>query len=203
MRTSSDGSATRRQSEPASEGSRTPTPTPPTRRITYTAWVLAAWCLGFAAVNVGFAATGGFDEGPYAEYASALAVMNWLAFVLKLAGAGIAILTVVERPRWVPVGVRAVAVWSAFSLLAIYSAGGLVELVWFISNDPDRIDVRGLAYMAFFAAGAIGYGALARSYRRRSGSTRRHVVMGALGGPVGLALLLVAAPAALGMGRLL
>lgn len=203
MTTSSHGSATRRPNDFASAGSQALAPTPPTRGFTYTAWMLAAWCLGFAAVNLGFAATGGFADGQYAEYAGALAVMNWLAFVLKLAGAGIAILTVVEPPRWIPVGLRAVAVWSAFSLLAIYSAGSVGELVWFLANDPDTIDARGLAYMAFFAAGAIGYGSLAWSYHRRSGSTRRHVVIGALGGPVGLALLLVAAPAALGMGELL
>ena len=175
----------------------------PTRRIRATAWVVAASCLGFAAVNVGFAATGGFADGQYAEYADALAAMNWLAFVLKLAGAGIAILTVVDPPRWIAVGLRAIAAWSAFSLLAIYSAGGIVELVWFLANDPDMIDARGLAYLSFFISGAIGYGSLAWSYQRRSGATRRHVVIGALGGPAGLALLLIAAPAVLGMGGLL
>jgi hypothetical protein len=55
-------------------------------------WVMAAWCLGFAAVNIAFQVTGRFASGPYADLAAGLAVMDWIVVGLKLLGAAVAVL---------------------------------------------------------------------------------------------------------------
>src|SRR5664280_632906 len=60
-------------------------------------WVLAAWCLGFAAVNIAFQITGRFASGPYAELAAGLAVMDWIVVGLKLFGAAVAVLAANTR----------------------------------------------------------------------------------------------------------
>jgi hypothetical protein len=158
------------------------------------AWVVAAWCLGFAAVNVAFQVTGRFASGPYADLAAGLAVMDWMVVGLKLLGAVVAVRAVLARP---PTAMCTVLVWGAFALLGLYSAGNLVELVGMMPADPDGITPRSLAYVGFFLAGAAGYGALAVSYSRRARARRSHAVLGVLGAPLVLGALLVAAPAAL------
>jgi hypothetical protein len=164
------------------------------RGIRVLAWLVVAWCLGFAAVNVVFEVTGRFAGGPHAELAAGLAVMDWLVVGLKLLGAAVAVRSVRARPAS---AVRTVLVWGAFALLALYSAGGVVELVGLVLTDPGRIEPAALAYLGFFVAGAVGYGVLAVSYARRTRARRAHLVIGVLGAPVVLGLLLVAAPAAL------
>jgi hypothetical protein len=64
-------------------------------------WVMAAWCLGFAAVNIAFQVTGRFASGPYAELAAGLAVMDWIVVGLKLLGAAVAVLAAYSRPATV------------------------------------------------------------------------------------------------------
>src|SRR5664279_248910 len=53
---------------------------------------MAAWCLGFAAVNIALQVTGRFASGPYADLAAGLAVMDWIVVGLKLLGAAVAVL---------------------------------------------------------------------------------------------------------------
>jgi hypothetical protein len=178
----------------AASGPTTPAPARASRPIRALAWVMAAWCLGFAAVNIAFQATGRFASGPYAEFAAGLAVMDWLVVGLKLLGAAVAVWAVIERP---PTAVRTVLVWGAFALLGLYSAGNLVELAGMVLSDPGEIEPRSLAYVVFFLAGAAGYGALAVSYSRHTQARRSHAVLGVLGAPLVLGALLVAAPAAL------
>jgi hypothetical protein len=170
---------------------------PASRRVKVLAWAVAAWCVGFAVVNVVFEITGRFSDGPYAALAGGLAVMSWLVVALKLLGAGTAVLTVSRRPAWVSVGVRTVLVWGAFALLALYSAGNLVKLGELMLTDLGRIDLRWLGYVGFFLAGAAGYGALAVSFARRARARKAHMVLGVLGAPLLLAGLLLAAPAVL------
>ena len=50
---------------------------PATPGVRAVAWLMAAWCVDFAAVNVANEATGHFAEGAHAEYATALSVMDW------------------------------------------------------------------------------------------------------------------------------
>jgi hypothetical protein len=172
----------------------TPMPATASRPVRALAWVMASWCLGFAAVNIAFEVTGRFASGPYAELAGGLAVMNWMAIGLKLLGAAVALGAVLARP---PTAVRTVLVWGAFALLGLYSAGSVVELAGMLVSDPGEIGLAGLAYIGFFLAGAAGYGALAMSYSRRTHARRSHAVLGVLGAPLVLGALLVAAPAAL------
>jgi hypothetical protein len=178
----------------AAPESTTPAPPRASRPIRALAWLVAAWCLGFAAVNIAFQVTGRFASGPYADLAAGLAVMDWLVVGLKLLGATVAVLSVTTRR---PSAVRTVLVWGAFALLGLYSAGNIVELVGLLLSDPGGIAPRSLAYVVFFLAGAAGYGALAVSYSRRTHARRSHAVVGVLGAPLVLGALLVAAPAAL------
>src|ERR1700754_659456 len=83
------------------------------------------------------------------------------------AGAGQSVATdpragrsVITRP---PTAVRTVLVWGAFALLGLYSAGNIVELTGIGGVDPGGIDMRSLAYIVFFLAGATGYGEVAVS----------------------------------------
>jgi hypothetical protein len=157
-------------------------------------WVMAAWCLGFAAVNIAFQVTGRFASGPYAELAAGLAVMDWIVVGLKLLGAAVAVLAANTRAA---TAVRTVLIWGAFALLGLYSAGNIVELLSMLLADPGAIELRSLAYLGFFLAGAAGYGALAASYSRRTHARRSHALLGVVGAPLVLGALLVAAPAAL------
>ena len=151
-------------------------------------WVMAAWCLGFAAVNIAFQVTGRFAGGPYAELAPGLAVMDWIVVGLKLLGAAVALLATTTRTA---TAVRTVLIWGAFGLLGLYSAGNIVELVVLLVADPGLTELRSLAYMAFFLAGAAGYGALAVSYSRRTGAKASHAFIGVLGAPLVLGAVLV------------
>ena len=172
----------------------TPVPTRASRPIYALAWAMAAWCLVFAAVNIAFLATGRFTSGPYADMAAGLAVMDWIVVALKLLGATVAVRSVIART---PTAVRTVLVWGAFALLGLYSAGNVVELARMVVFDPGRIEIRSLAYVVFFLAGAAGYGALAVSYSRRTRARRSHAALGVLGAPLALGALLVAVPAGL------
>src|SRR5664279_5013448 len=87
-------------------------------------WVLAAWCLGFAAVNIAFQITGRFASGPYAELAAGLAVMDWIVVGLKLFGAAVAVLAANTRAA---TAARTVLIWGAFALLGLYSAGNFAR----------------------------------------------------------------------------
>ena len=156
---------------------------------------MVAWCIGFAAVNVVMEATGRFDHGALAQYATGLALVQWLVVGIKLVGALAAVLTVVEWPRRVPASARTQLVWGAFALLALYSAGNVVQLGHLIGAEPEQITAWSLGYVAFFAVAAAGYGVLAVSHFRRSGRNRRSAVLGAVGAPVLLGLLLAAGPA--------
>jgi hypothetical protein len=172
----------------------TPVPARASRLIRAVAWVMAAWCLGFAAVNIAFQVTGRFASGPYAELAAGIAVMDWMVVGLKVLGAAVAVRAVVARP---PTAVRTVLVWGAFALLGLYSAGNVVELVGMLLSEPGGIELRSLAYIVFFLAGAVGFGTLAVSYSLRTRARRGHAVLGVLGAPLVLGALLVAAPAVL------
>ncbi len=169
----------------------------PSRGVRWLAWIAVAWCVGFAVVNLIQEGSGRFDQGDLAPYAAGLTVMGWLVVALKLLGAAAALLTVYDIPRALPTRLRLLLIWGAFALLALYSAGNLAEAGYLVVTDPAAITVRSLGYVAFFLAGAVGFGVLAVSYFRRSGRDRRVVIAGVVGAPALLALLLLVAPAIL------
>ncbi|MBO0812082.1 MAG: hypothetical protein J2P23_08540 [Microlunatus sp.] len=168
----------------------------PGRFVIVTAWIAAAWCLGFATVNVVFELSGHFTAGPLAAYAGGLSVMDWLMVGLKVIGAVIALLSV-SRLRPVPVGVLGVLLCGGSATLAIYAAGNIVESFGMLVGliDPGRpIRALDVGYVIFFAVAGAAFGVLAISYARRSGLRRLPIALGVLGAPALLAGVLVVAP---------
>ncbi|GAA3744537.1 hypothetical protein GCM10022225_30250 [Plantactinospora mayteni] len=165
---------------------------------------MALCCIVFAIVNIVFELTDHFADGPYAEYVSAIAVMNWLVVGLKAMGAAVALLSVSHRPR-LPPAVLGVLLWGAFAMLGVYAVGSVVQAVGMASGlvgTPDQIDLAGVGYVLFFLLLAAGYGVLAISYSRRFGLRKGVAVLGVLGAPVVLGVILLAVPmllAALGL----
>ena len=180
-------------------------PARPGTGITATGRLMAVCCIGFAVVNIVFELTDHFADGPYAEYSSGLAVMNWLVVGLKVVGAAVALLSVGRRPGFLSPVVLGVLLWGAFAMLAVYSVGSVVQAIGMasgLSGSADSIDLAGVAYVLFFLLVAAGYGVLAISYSRRFHLRKGVIVVGALGAPVALAGILLAAPmllAALGV----
>jgi hypothetical protein len=174
--------------------------TAPGRAVTLVAVLMTAWCLGFAAVNVVFEATDHFAGPQYAQYDTALRVMDWLVVALKLLGAAVAVLSLRKSFRWVSARTLTVLVWGAFATLAVYSLGGVVEGIAMATGalpGRDRIDATDLAYLAFFLLAASGYGVLAVSRLRRHRQPWSLAAVGALAAPLVLSLVLVVAPALL------
>jgi hypothetical protein len=159
--------------------------------------LMALACVGFATVNIVFVLTDRFAQGPFAEYASGLTVMNWLVVGLKVLGAAVALLSVVKPPRFPSPAALSVLLWGAFATLGVYAAGAVVEAVGMVSGltgSPDQVDLAGIAYVSFFLVTAACYGVLAISYSRRHRSGKRFAVLGVFGAPVVLGLILVGGP---------
>lgn len=176
-------------------------PVAATPAVRVVAWLTAAWCLGFTVPNIVYEATDHFVDGPFAEYAATFTVMNWLVLCLKVLGAGIALLSVSRGPRTHARRVLlGVALWGAFATLAVYNLGSVVEAVGMatgLAGSPADIDFAGLGYLLLFALGAAGFGVVAVSYARRHRLRWHLAVVGALGAPLFLGLVLVAVPALL------
>ena len=172
-------------------------PARPEPAVSAAGWMIALWCVGFAAVNLAYGVTGRLEDGDYGEYATGLAVMSWLALIIKLVGAAVAILAVRPLPRFVSPRTEGVALWGAAALLVLYSAGNLVQAIGMLvgaMGSRDDITLLGLCYVAFFLLGAIGYAVLARSFARRYRISRRTKIVGVLGAPLALAVLLIVMP---------
>ncbi len=162
--------------------------------------LVALCCLGFAVLNVAFEVTDHFADGRYADHAAALSVMNWLVLCLKAVGAVVALLSILGRPRVVPAAAMTVLLWGAFGTLAVYSLGSVVQAIGMatgVTGTADDIDLAGIGYVLCFLVVAAGYGVLAVSFSRRHGTRTRLAVLGVLGAPVVLGLLLVTVPALL------
>lgn len=167
--------------------------------------IVVACCLTFAMANVILETTGGlFDGGQYAQVAGAypvgLAVANGLVFTMKVVVALAAILSVTRLPRSVRPPLVGMVLWATFATLAVYSLGNVAETIGILAGlrgSPDMINVKTLAYVAFFLVFAAPAGVLAVSFTRRYALRKRYVLFGALGAPVVLGGLLVALPALL------
>ena len=158
---------------------------------------MALWCVGFAVVNIVFEITGHFTQGPYADYASGLTVMNWFVVGLKLLGAAVALLSVAKHPRFVSPAVLGVLVWSVFSTLGVYVLGSVLEailMVFGLTGTTDQVDAASIGYVLLFLLAAAGYGVLAISYSRRHSLGKGFAALGVLGAPVVLGLVLLAVP---------
>jgi len=165
-------------------------------------YAAAAWCLGFGGASVWLVAGMSGQPGR-----SGLVIVNLLALVLKLAGAAVALAAVRDRPGW-PDRPRllGVALWGAFGLLALYSAGNLVitagtesgllapSAAWTAAGG---VTPRAVLYVLFFLAGAAIFGVLAVWFHRRHQLGWTSAVTGLAGAPLLLGLLLGVVPAIL------
>jgi hypothetical protein len=190
-------------------------PAVPVRVVGYAA---AAWCVGFAGVSawqVTTDLTGPPDPRQrYAAYASGLAIIGILVGVLKLAGAAVALAAVLVppgRPRR-PRRLLGVALWGAFGLLGLYSAGNLAITVGTVGGllapsaawtAAGGVTAKAIGYVLFFLVGAALFGVLAVWFHRRHQLRWTSAVAGLAGAPLLLGLLLAVAPAILGRWGLL
>ena len=168
--------------------------------VTAVGILMALWCLGFAAVNVAFEITGHFADGAYGHYASGISVVDWLAAGLKVLGAVVALLSVAQRPRLASSDTVTLLVWAAFATLGVYVLGAVAEAAGMglgLIGGASEIDTRSVAYVLFFLVAAVGYGVLATSYSRRHPNRKGLVILGVLGAPLVLGLLLLGIPALL------
>jgi hypothetical protein len=150
----------------------------------------------------------------YAAYASGLAVMGMLVLVLKLAGAAVALTAVLVRPGLPrrPLQLLGVALWGAFGLLGLYSAGNLVITVGTVSGvlapsaawtAAGGVTPEAILYVLFFLVGAALFGVLAVWFHRRHHLRWTAAVAGLVGAPLLLGLILAVVPAILGRWGLL
>jgi hypothetical protein len=193
-------------SRTASNVPRRPSPNvQPSPLVTAIGWLMALWCVGFAVVNIVLERTDYLADSEYADYTSAFTVMNWLVVGLKLLAATVALLSVAKRPPFLPPRLLGVMVWSVFATLAVYVLGSIAQALGMIlglRGDASQIDLAGVAYLIFFLTGAAGWGVLAVSYSARHTLGWQTAVLGVLGAPIVLGLVLVAMPillAALGL----
>jgi hypothetical protein len=165
--------------------------------VTVIAGLMALWCIGFAVVNVVFETTGHFADGPYAEYASGFTVMNWFVVGLKVMGAAVALLSLANHPRFLTSALMTVAMWGVFATLAVYALGSVAQAVAMIAGltgTADQVDVAGVGYVLLFLLAAAGFGVLAISYSRRHRVRKLFSVLGVLGAPMVLGLILLVGP---------
>jgi hypothetical protein len=105
-----------------------------------------------------------------------------------------------------------VALWGAFGLLSLYSAGNLAITVGTVSGllPPSAawtaaggVTARAILYVLFFLAGSALFGVLAVWFHRRHHLPWTSAVAGLAGAPLLLWLILAAAPVILGRWGLL
>jgi hypothetical protein len=176
-------------------------PTPPGPFVVAVGLLVALWCAGFAAISVWFELTDYFGVGRYADDATAISVVNWFVAVLKMVGAGVALLGVRRTPRFLAPRIVGTLLWAAFATLAVYVAGSILQAVVMltgVAGDAEQIDASAVGYVLAFLLGATGFGILATSYARRAGLGRRVMLVGVCGAPVVLGSVFVILPATLG-----
>jgi hypothetical protein len=192
-------------------------PLPPVT-VRASGYAVAAWCLGFAGVSAWQVATDLIGQPGvshrYAADAAGLAVMGVLVGVLKLAGAAVALAAVMVRPDLPrrPVQLLGMALWGAFGLLALYSAGNLFITAGTVGGllapsaawtAAGGVTPKAILYVLFFLVGAALFGVLAVWFHRRHHLGWMPAAAGLAGAPPLLGLLLAVAPAILGRWGLL
>ena len=150
----------------------------------------------------------------FAAYAAGLAIIGVLVGLLKLSGAAVALAAVLVRPGRprLPRQLLGVALWGAFGLLGLYSAGNLAITVGTVSGllapsaawtAAGGVTVRAVLYVLFFFVGSALFGVLAVWFQGRHHLGWASAVAGLAGAPLLLALILAVAPAVLGRWDLL
>jgi hypothetical protein len=172
----------------------------PARWVRWSAFGAASWAVAFAAVNV-YLQLGGVDgDNPLREVWSAMTVMNLSVIALKAAGAALALAAVSQWGRRLPTWLVTAGMWGAGGLLLLYAgvnAGALIADGALTSALPlvgGEFAVPGWSYAAFFAVPGVLFAAVARDHQRRSGTASRWMLLGLLGAPALLAMVLLGLP---------
>jgi hypothetical protein len=178
--------------------------TRPGTGVTVVGALVALCCIGFAGVNIVLEITDRFADSTYAQYVAeypvGFTVMNWLVVALKVIGAAVAVLSVTDRPRLIRPAAVGVLVWAAFATLGVYALGSVVEgvgMVLGLAGRGDQSASANVGYVLFFLLFAAGFGVLAISYSRRHHMRKGHVLLGLVGAPMVLGLVLFAVPTSL------
>jgi hypothetical protein len=131
--------------------------------------------------------------------------MGVLVGVLKLAGAAVALATVLVRPG-LPRRLDqllGVALWGAFGLLSLYSAGNIFVTVGTVSGllapsaawtAAGGITLKAILYVLFFLLGSALFGVLTLWFHRHHHLRWTSAAAGLAGAPLLLGLILVATP---------
>ena len=100
--------------------------------------------------------TGHLAHGPYAEYASGLAAMDWLVIALKATGAAaLLLLSIASRPRLVAPAVVTVLAWAGPATLWVNFPGSVAQVVGMASGltgTASQIDLAAGGYVPVFRA---------------------------------------------------
>ena len=124
-------------------------------------------------------------------------MLDWFVAGLKLVGAAVALLSITRRPRWLPLGVLTVVLWGAFGTVGLYVLGSMAEAIGMITGITggiEKITPKSTGYVVFFLAAAVGYGLLAISHARRHRPARFLPVLGVIGAPAVIGMILVGIP---------
>lgn len=170
--------------------------------ITVIGVLMALWCIAFAVVNIVYEATDHFAGGPLAEYTAGFTVMNWLVVGFKVLGAVVALLSVSNIPKLHLPALMTMLLWGAFATLSLYVLGSVIQAVGMITGlagTADQINLASTGYVLMFLLAAAGFGFLAISYSRIYGTRRGYVVLGVVGAPMVLGLILIVVPMLLGI----
>ncbi|MFS0575412.1 hypothetical protein AB1K83_07255 [Sporosarcina sp. 179-K 3D1 HS] len=165
--------------------------------ITVIGVLMALWCIAFAVVNIVFEITDHFAGGPFAEYTTGITVMNWIVVGFKVLGAAVALLSVSNVPKFHLPALMTVLVWGAFATLGLYALGSVTQavgMIFGVSGKADQINLASVGYVFMFLLAAVGYGFLAVSYSRRYRTRRGYAVLGVIGAPMVLGLILIVVP---------
>lgn len=172
----------------------------PARSARYAAYAAAIWALGFAAVNL-YLQFRGIDDPRVQRSWAAFTAVNLSVTVVKIAGAAVALATVLPWGRALPDRLVAVAAWAAAAVLLLYAGTGTVRLTvqggWGETVDAGgTFAVPAWAYLLFFAAPGACFAMAAADHLRRTGTARRWALLGAVCAPLLLASVVLALSAA-------
>jgi hypothetical protein len=164
--------------------------------------LVAVWCAAFAGVSVWLELTEHFAAGEYADFVAGFSVMNWFVTAIKLAGVVVALLAIQRHPGVLVSRIVGTLLWAAFATLSIYVVGSVVQgflMLVGVAGDPGSIDGMAIAYVLLFLLAATGFGVLAISYARRTALGKPELLIGVVGAPIILGVILVVVPTLLAM----
>jgi hypothetical protein len=169
----------------------------------WSAYAVAAWAVAFAGVNFYLLFGGTAADSPLRDVWGAMIIMNVLVIVLKGLGAATALASVQSWGRRLPAWLLSGAMWGAGGLLLLYAGlnfGMLIasgQLTATTALAGGEFLVPAWTYATFFGVPGLLFAAAGRDHQRRTGTSLRWAVLGLLGAPALLGIVLFGVPALL------